>query len=142
MNCNQREKPCGSCPFSKKSKPGELGGSPITTYLGQICGPFALPCHSQKGYKGNDTPIHAEGCAGAAIFRANIGVADMMPPGILTLEAHSDPNVFPTLTAFIKHHIPDATDAKVAAMVAMVPEFLSDQLRIAQAKGRIYPVKR
>ena len=141
MKCDQRNKACGSCPFSKNSKPGALGGSSITVYLGQIVGPFVLPCHSTKGYKGNATGIEAESCAGAAVFRANIGVADMMPDALLHLPALSDPDVFPTLSAFIKHHVPDASDTKVAAMVALIPEFLSDELRKASAKGRVYPIK-
>lgn len=140
MSCKTTTKPCGSCPFSKTCEPGALGGSPITTYLGQICGPFMLPCHSQKGYKGNDTAMEAEQCRGAAIFRANIGVADMMPDMILGLPALSDPNVFPTLTSFIRHHVPDATDNKVAAMIALIPEFLHEELEKAKAKGRIRPV--
>lgn len=100
-----------------------------------------LPCHSQKGYKGNDTPMEAEQCRGAAVFRANIGVADMMPDPILGLPALSDPNVFATLPEFIKHHVPGASDSKVAAMVALIPEFLHDELEKAKAKGRIRPVE-
>jgi hypothetical protein len=139
MSCNQREKSCGSCPFSKTSKPGGLGGSPIQVYLGQIIGPFFLPCHAQKEYKGNDTGIQSEQCAGAAVFRANLGIADRMPDMLLHLEAGSDPNVFETMPEFIKHHVPDATPYKVSAMMALLPEFLSDELRKAQAKGRVYP---
>lgn len=142
MSCKNRTKACGSCPFSMTCKPGELGGSPITVYLGQIVGPFVLPCHSQKGYEGNDTPIEAEQCAGAAVFRANIGVADMMPEMLLSLPALSDPNVFPTLTSFIRHHRPDLSDNAIAAMVALIPEFLHDELTKAKAKGRIRPIER
>lgn len=136
MSCKQREKSCGSCPFSKTSKPGGLGGSPITTYLGQIIGPFMLPCHNQKGYEGNDTPIGAEQCAGAAVFRANLGIADRMPDMLLHLEAGSDPNVFETLPEFIRHHQPEASVNKIAAMMALLPEFLQDELAKAAAKGR------
>jgi hypothetical protein len=117
-----------------------LGGSPIQVYLGQIVGPFVLPCHSQKGYQGNDTPISAGQCAGAAVFRANIGVDDMMPDALLHLEAGSDPNVFGSLEEFMTHHRPDLSDVAKAAMVALIPEFLRDELRKAQAKGRCYPV--
>ena len=140
----QHVKACKSCPFSRTCTPGELGGSPITTYLGQIAGPFFLPCHSIENYKGNNETIHdckvGGQCAGTAVFRANIGVDSMMPDALLHLPALSDPNVFATLPEFIKHHVPDATDAKVAAMVAMVPEFVCDQLRIAAAKGRTYKI--
>ena len=139
MNCNQREKPCGSCPFSKKSKPGALGGSNITVYLGQLCGPFVLPCHCQKGYQGNDTPIEAEQCAGAAILRRATGIYQHMPKGILILP-EGDPDAFGSVTEFIEHHLPDASPVKVEAMIALMPEFLSDELRKAQAKGRVYPI--
>lgn len=67
-----------------------------------------------------------------------IGV--MMPDALLHLEAGSDPNVFESLDEFMQHHRPDLTEVARAAMVALIPEFLRDELRKAQAKGRCYPV--
>jgi len=135
MSCNQNNKACGGCPFSKQCAPGELGGSPITTYIGQIIGPFYLPCHAAKNYKGNETklsPEHAQ-CAGAAIMRRNIGVAHMMPDPLLKLE-EEDPNVFNTIEEFIHHHLPELGTDEIATLVDAAPILMQEQLDIAMGK--------
>lgn len=97
--------PCAACPFSKAVKPGALGGSEPETYIGQAHGPFLLPCHKACDFDDPDwkvKTIDTPQCAGAAIFRANIGVADKMPPAIHALPP-SDA-VFTSEAAFLAHH--------------------------------------
>lgn len=97
-------KPCKGCPFSPDTRPGNLGGSGPEVYLGQAVGPFALPCHSASGYVQDvETAFRGRPCAGVAIFRANIGVADLMPPAIHR-EAADPELAFPTPEAFLAHH--------------------------------------
>ena len=143
MSCNQHCKSCKSCPFSRRCEPGELGGSPVETYLGQITGPFFLPCHAVDGYKGNDTKLEDEvgQCAGAAIFRSNIGVSGMMPDQLLKLEAGSDPDVFNTLEEFVQHHCPEMSKDEAWMMAGNWPKFLTQQMHIAWKKDRAQPAE-
>ena len=135
---NQHTKACSSCPFSKQCLPGDLGGSPVETYVGQSVGPFFLPCHSCNGYKGNDSTDMSKHpqCAGAAIFRANIGRAELMPGPLLQLFADSDPHVFDSMEEFIAHHRPDLTPEEVGQMASDWPHLLHEQYIIATLKGR------
>ena len=140
MSCKQHHQACKSCPFSRTCEPGALGGSPLNTYLGQIVGPFHLPCHSAGNYKGNDTPCtneHAQ-CSGAAIFRRNIGVDVLMPDPLLKLQTE-DENVFSSLEEFITHHAPYASAQTVADLLHMTKNgfFLSLEMSKAAAKGRV-----
>lgn len=71
---SKNTKPCKSCPFRRDNdlKKPHPGGSSPEVYLGQARGPFFLPCHKGKNYKGKETNLReALSCAGAAIFRAN-----------------------------------------------------------------------
>ena len=104
----QRKTPCGTCPFARRTKPGTLGGSPIETFAGQAHGPFLLPCHQGKGYvQDADTvandPERVEECAGAAIFRANVGATERLPEGLLRLDVDTL-LVFATFDEFAQHH--------------------------------------
>jgi hypothetical protein len=96
------KKPCKDCPFRRNN--GSLGGSEATVYIGQAIGPFLLPCHSQKGYKGKETVLEeAIQCTGAAIFRNNIDVAKRMPDKILSLPKNTE-DVFETKQEFLAHY--------------------------------------
>lgn len=100
-------KPCKDCPFSRGVAPGALGGSPVETYIGQAVGPFMLPCHKTCDFddpEWKDKVGQTPQCAGAAIYRANIGVADLMPPGIARLPPDRA-NVFASHEEFIAHHL-------------------------------------
>lgn len=100
----QHTKPCKGCPFSRNTEPGSLGGSAPEVYIGQSEGPFWLPCHNSKGYRGNSTNYgEVTQCAGAAIYRSKIGVADKMPAALLTLDADND-EVFNSHAEFLAHH--------------------------------------
>lgn len=103
--------PCPECPFNRKVKPGTLGGSPVQVYAGQINGPFVLACHMHVNF--DDPNWRAElnytntpQCAGAAIFRANLGVSHRMPAALPRLPANHE-QVFSTMSEFVEHHQPD-----------------------------------
>jgi hypothetical protein len=98
-------KPCRGCPFNRAVQPGELGGSPIVTYLGQSAGPFLLHCHAAKGYSPDASRANPnlQQCAGAAIYRANTGVAPFLPKSLLRLPEDKD-SVFSSPEEFVAHH--------------------------------------
>lgn len=97
--------PCKECPFSRTVVPGTLGGSGVEVYIGQAQGPFYLPCHAHTDYadpnwkKDDGKPQ----CAGAAIYRSNIGVAKLMPKEIHILPPDKE-KVFRAPEEFIMHH--------------------------------------
>lgn len=102
-----RKKPCKECPFRRdNSLEGENpGGSSPYTYIGQSEGPFWLPCHMEKNYAGKETdPKSVSQCAGAAIYRSNIGVADKMPAQIHKLPADTE-TVFASHAEFLAHYM-------------------------------------
>ena len=98
--------PCPDCPWRRSTRPGALGGSPPETFIGQAFGAYVLPCHNACDFgdpdwkaKAIDTPQ----CAGAAIFRANVGIGKFLPPVLHKLP--SDPGlVFNTAAEFLAHH--------------------------------------
>jgi hypothetical protein len=83
-------KPCRECPFNRKNvlgpTPEALGHSRPEVYIGQSEGPFWLPCHMEKGYRGKETTTDDVGqCRGAAIYKANLGISEKMPKQLLRL---------------------------------------------------------
>jgi hypothetical protein len=95
--------PCAECPFARRCAPGGTGGSDPAVYVGQIYGPFLLNCHMDPAYKGNERSPDIRRCAGARIFRTNLGVDQFMPSGLPCLPA--DPvTVFATAAQLIAHH--------------------------------------
>lgn len=106
MVCNSVKAPCPECPFSRSVTPGALGGSSPFKYIGQIIGPFVLPCHMHCDFndpqwreKSADTPQ----CRGAAEMRANIGVQDLLPVQFQRVPTNHE-GVFSTLPEFLAHH--------------------------------------
>lgn len=100
------QKPCHDCAFRRDSTPGHLGGSEPEVYIGQTFGPFYIPCHLTYGEHAENIRDHLHctgGCAGSAIFRANIGVDSRMPKGVNKLPADHD-LVFSTPAEFLAHH--------------------------------------
>ena len=98
------QRPCSACPFLKSIKPGYLGGSDSTVYIGQGYGPFWLPCHKNCDF---DDPnwkkdVTVQQCAGAAIYRANTGMSHLHPPHLHRLE--KDPCVFESPEQFLAYH--------------------------------------
>ena len=136
---NQRKKPCAGCPFSRKCEKGALGGSPIETYLGQIHGPFWLPCHEDPEYAGKESGVNeVQQCAGAATLRANLGISGIMPPALLSLEPDKEA-VFSSLGELVAHHT-DLSESEVSAVtqddnvVACILRELGDDRVKLQAK--------
>lgn len=100
-------KPCLDCPFYRRVKPGALGGSSVETYIGQSIGPFMLPCHKACDFDDpnwKDKVGETSQCAGAAIYRNNIGFGGAMPSGIHVLPQDHD-KVFSSHAEFIAHHM-------------------------------------
>lgn len=98
-------KPCKDCPFRKDIEPGFLGGSPPETYVGQIQGPFHIPCHKGIDYSDEawrQKAFEVTHCVGAASLRTSIGVAPLMPASLSLPEPCSES--FDTLEAFYAHH--------------------------------------
>lgn len=98
--------PCNDCAFRRTSIPGHLGGSPAETFIGQVYGPFVIPCHLACNFddpewkaKSFETPQ----CAGAVVFRANIGVSDLLPDQLHKLPTDKV-NVFGSAVEFMAHH--------------------------------------
>lgn len=99
--------PCKTCPWKRNAlPPGLIGGNTPDVFIGQIQGPFYLPCHNSKGYAGKNTILESSDtkqCAGAAIFRSNIGVSQMMPKGIKILPEDKE-NVFASKEEFLGYY--------------------------------------
>lgn len=98
--------PCPDCPFSRTCRPGALGGSSPFVYIGQAHAPFALPCHMHCNFSDPDWKAKAgevAQCAGAAIYRTHVGVAQWMPPEMPRMPAN--PVVFSSPSEFVAHHM-------------------------------------
>lgn len=123
---SDKRKPCAQCPFSRRTEPGLTGGTCPTVYVGQSIGPFWLPCHMDPKYKANRLDTDALQCAGAAIFRANIGVTELLPEQLLRLEADTQ-RVFANFEELIAHHM--RIPLPMARMVLMItpPMMLLEQ---------------
>jgi hypothetical protein len=103
-----KKKPCKECPFRRDNtlpKDGKPGGSLVEVYVGQTEGPFWLPCHLDKNYDGKNSNHHkVSQCAGAAIYRSNIGVAEKMPEGVAILPEDKE-TVFASHQQFVAHYL-------------------------------------
>lgn len=137
----QRTRPCHDCPFARHTKDGALGGGAPETYLGQILGPFWLPCHNSAGYEENRRDPTHEQCAGAAIFRANVGVDVMMPSALLHLPK-GDPQVLTGPIEFLQHHCRMTDEQATAWLNAHPPDkMLRDELAKQEAQLMLLPRK-
>lgn len=88
------KKPCGSCPFAR-STPGDKSVEKVNplVLIGQAQGPFLLPCHQDPEYLGAhrvDNLKEISQCAGAAIYRANLGIAERLPAALHALAANTE----------------------------------------------------
>lgn len=98
--------PCKDCPWSRSVRPGALGGSPAETFLGQVVGPFILPCHHDCDFsdpEGKLKVAKVTPCAGAAIFRANLHVSSSLPAVLQRLPPDTS-LVFADGAEFLAHH--------------------------------------
>lgn len=101
----QHTKPCSTCPFRRDCVPGELGGSPVETFIGQAFGAFWIPCHECIDYTDPHwrEQYHASQCAGVSIYRTNCDPLDR-PGALLRLPADTT-LVFATPAEFMAHHL-------------------------------------
>ncbi len=97
------KKPCVECPFSRAIAPGFTGGADPSVYIGQAVWPFLLPCHMDPRYAVERRSLELIQCAGAATFRANIGVAGRMPSALLRCDPDRQA-VFATPAELLAHH--------------------------------------
>lgn len=138
MSCRDLTKPCHDCAFRRDSKPGNLGGSEAQVYIGQIHGPFYIPCHMSYARSADwKERLHETGgCAGAAVFRANLGV-DHYLAGLANF--HRLPadhaHVFSSSEEFMAHHQGITIEAARETLRKTPPaELLMIELGKAQAR--------
>jgi hypothetical protein len=88
----QITKPCTDCPWTRTALPGWLGAMSPEEWLSAVCSEAVIDCHVFKGPE----------CAGAAIFRANIGKR-LRVGSRFRLPADVE-TVFATALEFMGHH--------------------------------------
>lgn len=92
-------------------------------YIGQAHGPFVLPCHMEPGYHPDADPAPFGQCAGAAIFRSNIGVAGRFSKvGLQVLPA--GPAAFANEAEMVAHHLHVPLAEAEALLRLMTPAML------------------
>lgn len=107
---NQHSTPCGSCPWTRRVRPGALGGSSAETFIGQVYGPMWLPCHDRQDFSDPGWRLKrgVAQCVGAAVFRGVYGhTAAALPPGLLDASAcapSASGKVFGSFAEFLAHH--------------------------------------
>lgn len=136
---NQHHQPCHDCAFRRDGTPGNLGGSPVETYIGQTEAGFWLPCHGtyEPGVPAKQQdPAKAPQCAGAAIYRANLGIT---AGGRLILRDPQDKAaVFASHAEFIAHHLPVPLPV-AEELVACLPPALFAELELRKARVHLVP---
>lgn len=102
----QHRNPCSTCPFTRKSDPGETGGSPTEVYIAQTLMPYWVPCHECIDYSDPDwkTKYETQQCVGHAMMRDKMGVADKMPEPLLRVAPTEQAQVFDSLTQMYAYH--------------------------------------
>lgn len=117
-------KPCQQCPFARSCPSGQLGGSTPDVYIGQAHGPFVLSCHSDGEYE-QATALEKwqelTPCAGAAIYRANTGRAELMPDAIYSLPADAE-LVFSSPEELLAHHARGSVETAKAFLEIVTPD--------------------
>lgn len=88
----QPTSPCHDCPMRRDAIKGWLGGNTPQEFLAYCHSDEAYPCHTSIG----------PGCAGMAIYRANVGKRPRDPKA-LRLPADRE-RVFATPMEFLEHH--------------------------------------
>lgn len=124
--------PCKECAFRRDSEPGFLGGSPAETFVGQVFGPFMIPCHCACDFDDpnwKDKVFETSQCAGTAIFRANLGLERTLPPQLHQLPANHD-LVFSSPAEFMAHH--KGISVSAAQQILTNPGTSTKDLRDAQ----------
>lgn len=102
------KKPCGQCPFRRKSLPGYLGSSSPQEFIAATMNDATMPCHNSVDYAEPNWEDQlapggsARHCAGAAILFSNTCKLSMDPdrPKLKADRA----NVFSNSREFLEHH--------------------------------------
>ena len=100
---NQRAECCGQCPFARSTSKEYLDtrGDNSERFLGQSFINSVLPCHMEDA-ENNAVVGQGQQCAGAAKFRANLGVNWLHPSlGELPVDEVA---VFTTAEELLAHH--------------------------------------
>lgn len=138
----KRKAPCAECPYSRACPPNALGNSPPEVYVGQGQGPFWLPCHMDVDFDDPNWKIDytRQQCAGAAIYRANIGADKLMPDSLHRLPPE-DATVFKTPAELLAHHKQIPLSEATAQLERVTPQ---DLLRLELERlqpSQVHPVK-
>lgn len=93
----QHKAACSDCPWARTALPGWLGALSADDWLKEAHGEADIECHVLTGVQ----------CAGAAIYRANIG---KLPRDAALLRLPADKaKVFATPSEFLAHHARNVT---------------------------------
>lgn len=131
-------KPCQKCPFARQSTPGAMGGSDPMVFIGQAYGPYRLNCHMAEGYEQDPDCMSAQ-CAGAAIFRANVDRAKLMPAVLLALPKDTE-TVFADAAELLAHHSRRSLPMARAFLDIVTPEELmrAELRKVAAGQGKLH----
>jgi hypothetical protein len=134
-------KPCLGCPFRRlntNEKPNPGGSHPFV-YLGQTRGPFWLPCHQDKEYKGKGSDVSTVSqCRGAAIFRSNCEVPYKLPDQLLSLPKDEE-SVFSSEAEFSAHYLGGkASEHKQLLTKEYLDEMMHNEINSPSKDKRTY----
>lgn len=133
-SCTKLKKPCAQCPFGRESaKLEEARDVDPLALLAQAHSSFVLPCHMHTAYaeeKQRDI-MSLPQCAGAAIYRANVGVK--LPAVIHSLPADKN-EVFATPTELVCAHTQEKPEVVQAYLNDITIKTL---IEIEQQKGQV-----
>jgi len=140
----QNRKPCSECPFSRSTSKEYLDtkGQNGERFAGQAIAGFVLPCHMHPDFDAcRQNLAESVQCGGAAKYRANIGVAEEMPPHISKLEPDHE-NVFSSPEELIAHHRGTSVeDAKAFLVHWPVPLLAAVEMQRATVTRHLVPRK-
>lgn len=101
--------PCKNCPYKKDAtvEGPFIGGTHISEYIGQLLGPFWLPCHADPNYEGNSTPTGSTSkCRGAMRMRYKMpNRSDFDAHDLLSTAPDINNEVFDNIYEFLQHYL-------------------------------------
>ena len=107
MNLGERKQNCcGQCPYARKTSKEYLDtrGDNGEAFVGQANSASLLPCHMTEGDGIADPNRRQPQCAGAAKFRANVGMAERLEQTPLGRLQEDHEAVFSTNAELLAHH--------------------------------------
>lgn len=133
---SQRPECCSQCPFARSASKEYLDtrGENSERFIGQVHINALLPCHMDSTDQ-NATVGEGRQCAGAAKFRANIGVNLRPEIGKLPPDREA---VFSTEAELLAHHVGISVELaeQYIAVEISVDEMATNEFNLAIAKGR------